>query len=254
MTRTVFISGATAGIGRACAERFAKEKCNVIITGRRKDRLEALAEELSNNYQVDVLTLCFDVQDKKAVFDAIESMPEAWRQISILINNAGLALGKEPFDEADMDDWETMLNTNVNGLLYVSRALLPFLKAAGNAQIINMGSIAGKEVYENGNVYCASKFAVDALNKSMRIDLMKHGIKVSAIHPGAVETEFSLVRFKGDKNKADAAYQNFVPLTAEDIADTVYYCASLPPHVCINDLVITCLQQAGTYYFNKNSH
>jgi NADP-dependent 3-hydroxy acid dehydrogenase YdfG len=178
-------------------------------------------------------------------------MPEEWQQINILVNNAGLALGKDAFDDADMDDWETMLNTNVHGLLYVTRALLPFIKNTGKGHIINLGSIAGKEVYENGNVYCASKFAVDAINKSMRIDLLKYGIKVTGIHPGAVETEFSIVRFKGDENKATAAYQDYIPLTPEDIADTIYYCASLPPHVCINDLVITCLQQAGTYYFFK---
>jgi NADP-dependent 3-hydroxy acid dehydrogenase YdfG len=167
------------------------------------------------------------------------------------VNNAGLALGKDPFDEADMDDWQIMMDTNVNGLLYVTRAVLPFLKKAGNGHIINLGSVAGKEVYENGNVYCASKFAVDALNKAMRIDLLKHGIKVTGIHPGAVETEFSLVRFKGEPAKAAAAYGGLVPLTGEDIAETIFYCASLPPHVCINDLVITCLQQAGSYYFYK---
>ncbi len=253
MKKTVFISGATSGIGRACAERFAKENYNLIITGRRKDRLDSFEQELRDSYGIDVHSLCFDVQDKEAVFTAVQQLPAAWQQINILINNAGLALGKEPFDEADMNDWETMLNTNVHGLLYVSRAVLPYLKNTGKAHIINMGSIAGKEVYENGNVYCASKFAVDAINKSMRIDLMKHGIKVTGIHPGAVETEFSLVRFKGDEQKATAAYESFVPLTAEDIADTVFYCASLPSHVCINDVVITCLQQAGTYYFNKNT-
>ncbi len=253
MKKTVFISGATSGIGKACAERFAKENYNLIITGRRKDRLDSLEQELRGSYGIDVHSLCFDVQDREAVFATIQQLPAAWQQINILVNNAGLALGKEPFDEADMNDWETMLNTNVHGLLYVSRALLPLLKKTGQAHIINMGSIAGKEVYENGNVYCASKFAVDAINKSMRIDLMKHGIKVTGIHPGAVETEFSLVRFKGDEQKATAAYENFVPLTAGDIADTVFYCASLPAHVCVNDLVITCLQQAGTYYFHKTS-
>ena len=253
MKKTVFISGATSGIGRASAERFAKEDYNIIITGRRKDRLESFEQELKDKYNVEVHSLCFDVQDRKAVFAAVEQLPAAWQQINILINNAGLALGKEPFDEADMDDWETMLNTNVHGLLYVSRALLPYLIKTGGAHIINMGSIAGKEVYENGNVYCASKFAVDAINKSMRIDLLKHGIKVTGIHPGAVETEFSLVRFKGDENKAAATYQDFIPLTATDVADTVFYCASLPAHVCINDLVITCLQQAGAHYLNKKS-
>jgi len=251
MTKTVLITGATSGIGKACAEKYAEENYNLILTGRRAERLEELKNDLIKKFSIKIMTLCFDVQNKEAVFGHINSLPEEWQQINILINNAGLALGREAFDEADMDDWETMLQTNVNGLLYVSRAVLPFMKKTGKGHIINIGSIAGKEVYENGNVYCASKFAVDALNKSMRIDLMKHSIKVTGIHPGAVETAFSIVRFKGDEDKATAAYQGFVPLTAADIADTIFYCSSLPPHVCINDLVITCLQQAGTYYFYK---
>ena len=251
MNKTVFISGATSGIGKACAEKFASEKYNLILTGRRQQRLDEIKTNLVNSFSIKVHTLCFDVQQKEEVFAQVNSLPAEWQQINILINNAGLALGKDSFDEADMDDWDTMLHTNVNGLLYVTRAVLPFIKKAGKGHIINMGSLAGKEVYENGNVYCASKFAVDALNKSMRIDLLKHGIKVTGIHPGAVETEFSIVRFKGDEDKAGAAYKGLVPLTAEDIANTIYYCASLPPHICINDLVITCLQQAGTYYFYK---
>ncbi len=251
MNKTVFITGATSGIGKACAQKFAKEKYNLIVTGRRADRLELLKKEIEENFLVKVFTLCFDVQDKEAVFTNINSLPQEWQQINILINNAGLALGREAFDEANMNDWETMLNTNVHGLLYVSRAVLPFMKNTGGGHIINIGSVAGKEVYENGNVYCASKFAVDAINKAMRIDLLKHGIKVTGIHPGAVETAFSIVRFKGDEDKAAAAYQNLIPLTADDISETIYHCASLPPHVCINDLVITCLQQAGTYYFFK---
>jgi 3-hydroxy acid dehydrogenase / malonic semialdehyde reductase len=252
MNKTVFITGATSGIGKACAERFAKENYNLIITGRRKERLESLQKELTDVFPVRVHTLCFDVQDRKAVFEQIGSLPPEWQSIHLLINNAGLALGKDPFDEASMDDWETMLNTNVHGLLYVTRALLPWIKNTGGGHIINLGSTAGKEVYENGNVYCASKFAVDALSKAMRIDLLKHGIKVTAIHPGAAETEFSLVRFKGDEGKADATYEDFVPLSGGDIADTIYYCASLPPHVCINELVITCLQQAGALYLYKS--
>ena len=252
MNKTVFISGATSGIGKACAEKFAAEKYNCILTGRRQERLDELKNNLIKTFGIKVHTLCFDVQQKEEVFALVNSLPPEWHQINILINNAGLALGKEAFDEADMDDWDTMLRTNVNGILYVTRAVLPFIKKAENGHIINMGSVAGKEVYENGNVYCASKFAVDALNKSMRIDLLKHGIKVTGIHPGAVETEFSLVRFKGDEDKASAAYKGLKPLTAKDIADTIYYCVSLPAHVCINDLVITCLQQAGTYYFYKD--
>ena len=253
MTKTVFITGATSGIGQACAEKYASENYNLIVTGRRGKRLLELKNHLEEKFSIKVITLCFDVQNKADVFSHINSLTAEWQQIHILINNAGLALGREAFDEADMDDWETMLQTNVNGLLYVSRAVLPFMKKTGNGHIINIGSIAGKEVYENGNVYCASKFAVDALNKSMRIDLLKHGIKVTGIHPGAVETEFSVVRFKGDEDKATMAYQGYVPLTAQDIADTIFYCSTLPQHVCINDIVITCLQQAGTYYFFKTS-
>jgi NADP-dependent 3-hydroxy acid dehydrogenase YdfG len=251
MNKIVFITGATSGIGKACAEKFAKEKYDLVLTGRRQERLEELKISLQEKHSIKVNILCFDVQQKEEVFANVKSLGAEWQNIHILVNNAGLALGKDPFDEADMDDWETMMDTNVNGLLYVTRAILPFLKKAGNGHIINMGSVAGKEVYENGNVYCASKFAVDALNKAMRIDLLKHGIKVTGIHPGAVETEFSLVRFKGEADKAGAAYKGLVPLTGEDIADTIFYCASLPAHVCINDLVITCLQQAGAYYFYK---
>ena len=253
MNRIILITGASSGIGKACAEKFAAAGYNIIITGRRKDRLTALQVSLQSQFGIKVLILCFDVQDKEAVAVAFHDLPEQWKKVDILLNNAGLALGRDSFEEANMDDWETMLNTNVHGLLYISRAVLPLMIERKKGHIINMGSVAGKEVYEKGNVYCASKYAVDAISKSMRIDLLKHNIKVTAIHPGAVETEFSLVRFKGDTAIAAAAYDGFVPLTADDIADTVFYCAGLPDHVCINDLVITCLQQAGTYYFNKNS-
>lgn len=251
MKKIVLITGATAGIGKACAEKFAVSGYDIIITGRRQDRLIQIKSELEQQHGIEVLTLCFDVQDRQAVQDAIASIPEAWQQINVLINNAGLALGRDSFDEADLDDWETMLNSNVHGLLYVSRAVLPFMLAQQGGHIVNMGSVAGKEVYENGNVYCASKFAVDAITKSMRIDLLKKNIKVTGVHPGAVETEFSLVRFKGDAETARAAYKGFTPLTPEDVADTVFYCVNLPAHVCINDVVITCTQQAGTYYFDK---
>jgi len=251
MAKTVFITGATSGIGKACAEKFAAEKYNLIITGRRAERLDELKVALEKQYHVKVLPLCFDVQQKAAVLAQVASLPPEWQQVDILINNAGLALGREAFDEADMEDWDRMLHTNVHGLLYVTRAVMPLLKRSASPHIINIGSIAGKEVYENGNVYCATKFAVDALSKSMRIDLLKHGIKVTALHPGAVETEFSVVRFKGDEQKAAATYQGFQPLTGEDIAASVYYCASLPPHICINDMVITCLQQAGSNHLYK---
>ncbi len=250
MNKTVFITGATAGIGKACAEKFASNNFNIIVTGRREGLLASVKKELEYRYNVEVTTLCSDVQNRGAVFAAVKSIQE--KNIDILINNAGLALGRDPFDEANIDDWDTMMQTNVNGLLYVSRALLPQLKKS-KGQIVNIGSIAGKEVYENGNAYCASKFAVDALSKAMRIDLVKHGIKVSSINPGAVETEFSIVRFKGDEQKAKAAYIGYTPLKASDIADTIFYICTLPTHVCVNDLTIMCTQQASATIFHKVS-
>ncbi len=252
MKNIVLITGATSGIGKACAEKFASAKHDLIITGRRKDRLDQLKNELESKEGISVLPLCFDVQNREAVFAAINSLPDAWQNISILINNAGLALGRDYFEDADLNDWETMLNTNVHGLIYVTRAVLPFMIAQKKGHIINMGSVAGKEVYEKGNGYCASKFAVDALNRSMRIDLLKHNIKVTGIHPGAVETEFSLVRYKGDADTASATYNGIKPLTGADIAATIFYCCSLPAHVCINELIITPTQQADAFYFNRN--
>lgn len=252
MNKIVLITGATSGIGEACAIKFAAAGYSLIITGRRVERLQQLKTNIQARYPVEILTLPFDVQDRKAVENAFASLSADWKQIDLLINNAGLAVGRDSFEDADMDDWETMLNTNVHGLLYVSKAVVPLMIAKKKGHIINMGSVAGKEVYEKGNVYCASKFAVDAINKAMRIDLLKHNIKVTGIHPGAVETEFALVRFKGDENKAAGTYAGIIPLTAGDIADTIFYCAQLPDHVCINDLVISCTQQAGTYYFNKS--
>lgn len=252
MSKIVFITGATSGIGKACAEKFAEAGYNVVITGRRRDRLEKLKSNLEEKYKISAYSCCFDVQNRNEVFTSINALPDEWKNIDILINNAGLALGRDSFENANLDDWDTMLHTNVDGLLYVSKAIVPFMIKNKKGHIINLGSVAGKEVYENGNVYCASKFAVDAITKSMRIDLLKHKIKVTSISPGAVETEFSIVRFKGDESKANAAYDGFVPLTATDIADTIFYSANLPEHVCINDIVITCLQQAGTYYFYKD--
>ncbi len=251
MSKIVFITGATSGFGKECARIFASNQYKIIITGRRKERLEELKKELESNYKVDVLSLCFDVQNKFEVFETINQMADNWKAIDILINNAGLSLGRDSFDTAEIEDWETMMQTNVNGLLYVSRALLPHFIATNKGHIINVGSIAGKEVYENGNIYCASKFAVDAISKSMRIDLLKYGIKVTAIHPGAAETEFSMVRFKGDEEKANSIYQGLKALSAKDIADTIYYTATLPDHVCINELVITCKQQASTFHYHR---
>ena len=252
MNNIVLITGATSGIGKACAEKFASAKHDLIITGRRKERLDELKNELEKIHGVNILPLCFDVQDKEAVFATISSLHGTWQNIAILINNAGLALGRDNFEDADLNDWETMLNTNVHGLIYVTRAVLPFMIAQKKGHIVNMGSVAGKEVYEKGNGYCASKFAVDALNRAMRIDLLKHNIKVTGIHPGAVETEFSLVRYKGDAASASATYNGITPLTGADIAETIFYCCSLPAHVCINDLVITPTQQADAFYFNRN--
>ncbi len=227
MSKTVLITGATSGIGKACAEKFAAAGFNIIITGRRNERLVQIKTELENAFAVKVLSLCFDVQDKNAVNAAFATLPESWQKIDVLINNAGLALGKDNFADADINDWEVMLNSNVHGLLYVTKAVLPYMLPHKKGYIVNMGSIAGKQVYENGNVYCASKAAVDALSKAMRIDLLKSNIRVTAIHPGAVETEFALVRFKGAAETANATYKGLKPLTGADIADTVFYCVRL---------------------------
>ena len=252
MNKTVLITGATSGFGEACARQFAAGGYRLIITGRRKERLEALKQELEAH--TGVLPLVFDVQDKEAVFAAINSLPDTWTAIDILINNAGLALGRDHFQDASLDDWETMLDTNVKGLLYVSRAVVPLMIARQQGHIINLGSIAGKEVYEKGNVYCASKYAVDAISKSQRIDLLQHRIKVTAIHPGAADTEFSRVRFKGDMTQAAKIYEGYTPLRAEDVADAIYYCANLPEHVCINEVNITCLAQANSFYYNRSGN
>ena len=251
MAKTVFVTGATSGFGKACAEKFAENGYNIIINGRREERLNELQQQLQQQYKVRVHSLAFDVQDKQAVFSAIEQLPGEWQQVDVLVNNAGLALGRDYFEEADLDDWETMLDTNVKGLLYVSRAVIPFMKKQGSGHVINIGSTAGKEVYEKGNVYCASKFAVNAISQSMRIDLLRYGIKVTVVNPGAAETEFSLVRFKGDEETAKSVYKGFQPLSAGDVADVIFYCATLPPHVCINDLVLTSTAQANSFYFHR---
>ncbi len=253
MNKITFITGATSGIGKACAHIFAKNNHDIIITGRRGERLNEISEEIKTKYNVNVLPLVFDVRDKEAVQAAVESLPEKWKNIKILINNAGLAVGMNVIQEGVIDDWERMIDTNIKGLLYVSRNVLPLLVSQNSGHVINIGSIAGKEVYPNGNVYCATKHAVDALSKSMRIDMVKHGIKVTQIAPGAIETEFSIVRFKGDKSKADNVYKGYNPLLPEDIADVVYYTTTLPPHVNINDLVIMPTAQASATVFNKNT-
>lgn len=249
--QTVLISGATSGFGEACAHEFARNGYQVIINGRRIQRLEKLQQTLKDAYGTESHIAAFDVRDRAAVFSAIDQLPENFRAIDVLINNAGLALGRDPFDQASLDDWDTMLDTNVKGLLYLSKAVIPGMIQAKRGHIINIGSISGKEVYENGNVYCASKHAVDAISKAMRIELLPHRIKVTAIHPGAAETEFSIVRFKGNKEAADKVYTGLVPLTGRDIASIAYFTTTLPEHVCINDLVVTPTQQANSFYFNR---
>jgi len=241
----IFITGATAGIGQATAELFAKNGYNIIITGRRKDRLATFSEHLKSTYKIDVLSLNFDVRNVKEVESAINSIPSEWKKINVLVNNAGLAVGISPIQEGIIDDWERMIDTNIKGLLYMTRAIAPIMIQNGFGHIVNLGSIAGKEVYANGNVYCATKYAVDALNKSMRIDLLPHNIKVTAINPGMVETEFSVVRFKGDVERAKNAYKGIQPLLPEDIAETIYWVATRPAHVNINDIVIMTTAQAN---------
>ena len=251
MNRIIFITGATSGIGKACAYQFAANGDKLIINGRRKERLEELKKELEEKYKTEVFCAPFDVQNKAEVFEVINAFDESRKKIDVLINSAGLAMGKDYFDEAEITDWETMINTNVLGLLYVSRAVLPFMKERNSGHVINIGSVAGSEMYEKGNVYCASKSAVEAISHTMRIDLLRHHIKVTNVKPGAVETEFSLVRFKGNEEKASGVYDGFTPLTGEDVAKTIFYCASLPPNVCINDLTITPVTQADGIYIYK---
>lgn len=254
MNRIVFITGVTSGIGRACAAKFAAAGDHLIINGRRKERLFELQQLLQSKYDIDIFSSAFDVRNREEVFDAINAFPPKWKQIDILINSAGLALGREYFDEASIDDWDTMLDTNVHGLLYVSKAVVPLMISKNKGHIINLGSVAGDEVYERGNVYCASKSAVEAISRAIRIDMLKHGIKVTNVRPGAVETEFSIVRFKGDERQASSVYNGFTPLSGEDVADVIYYCASLPENVCINDIEITPLAQANGIFFYKKAN
>lgn len=251
-TPIAMITGATSGFGKAIAIKFAANRYNLIITGRRAERLQELKATLSSTYGIEVIALVFDVRSRKAAFDAIGQLSDAWKAIDVLVNNAGLALGRDYFEEASLDDWDNMIDTNVKGLLYVSKAVLPGMIAQGKGHIINIGSTAGKEVYEKGNAYCATKHAVNAISQSMRIDLLRHKIKVTAVHPGAADTEFSNVRFKGDDEQAKKVYEGYDPLTAGDVADVVYYTTTLPPHVCINDLVMTCTAQANSMYLYKD--
>jgi len=253
MNKIALITGATAGFGEAIANTFAKNNFDLIITGRRTERLEKLKTSLESEFQVKVLTLSFDVRDQSAVKINLNSLPKEWQSIDILINNAGLASGLNHIQDGDIEDWDRMIDTNVKGLLYVSKSIIPLMIERKKGHIINIGSTAGKEVYENGNVYCASKHAVDAISKGMRIDLLGTGIKVTQIVPGAAETEFSLVRFHGDEARAKAAYNGYQPMTPNDIAEQVYYVTTLPENLCINDMVITSLAQANSYYINREN-
>ncbi len=254
MENVVLITGATSGFGEACAHIFAENGWNLIITGRRTERLEKIKSKLIELYSCKVLTLNFDVCIEKDVKTAIESIPLDFKKsIKILINNAGLAVGRGPIQDGSTDDWNRMIDTNIKGLLYVSHAVIPLLIQNTEGHIFNIGSIAGKEVYPGGNVYCASKHAVDALSKSMRIDLVEHGIKVTNIAPGAAETEFSLVRFKGNETTAKSVYEGFDPLMAKDIAETIYFVATRPKHVTINDLVIMPTAQASATVLHKKA-
>jgi 3-hydroxy acid dehydrogenase / malonic semialdehyde reductase len=253
--KIVFITGATAGFGKAIAYQFASHGFDLVITGRRTERLREIEKDLVSQYEgIKVLSLAFDVKDETAVTESIQNLPHDWKQIDILVNNAGLASGLSTIQEGNTADWNLMIDTNIKGLLYVSRQIMPLMIANKKGHIINISSIAGKEAYSKGNIYCATKFAVDALTKSMRIDLLEHGIKVTSVDPGAAETEFSIVRFKGDAERAKKAYQGYEPLKAEDIAEIVYFAATRPAHVVLNDIVVTPLAQANTYYFHKQNN
>jgi len=250
--KNVLITGATSGFGEAIARKLAGLKtCRLILTGRRNERLVSLSEELKKQYGTEVITLNFDVRDKTACEKGVAAIPTAFHPVDILVNNAGLAAGAMPFDQSDPDDFERMIDTNIKGLIYMTQLIIPEMKEAGSGQIINLSSVAGVDVYPNGNVYCATKHAVNALTKALRIDLLPYGIRVGSVSPGAAETEFSIVRYHGDTDKAKAVYKGIVPLSADDIADAVEFMVTRPPHVSINDILITPTQQANAYVFHR---
>ncbi len=251
MSKIAWITGASSGIGRATAVELAKLNYNLILSARRLDRLESLKKELIAEYGIDVCLITLDVRNRKAVHEVCENLSDNWKDIDVLVNNAGLASGMDFFQDASLDDWEQMIDTNVKGLLYVSKGVVPYMIARNKGHVINIDSTAGKEVYPKGNVYCATKYAVDAISKGMRIDLLEHNIKVTNLCPGMVETEFSKVRFHGDEEKASKVYNGFKPLDAEDIANCIGFAVSLPEHVCINDLVVTCTAQANSMFTKR---
>ena len=244
--KVVFITGASAGIGRSCAAAFATQGARLILAARRLPRLEALAFGLKLKPGKDILLLALDVRDQPAVERAVKSLPSEWSAVDILVNNAGLSRGLDKFHHGKLEDWEEMIDANIKGLLYVSRAVLPGMVARGRGHIINIGSISGHEVYPGGSVYCSTKFAVDALSKGMRLDLLGTGLRVSQVSPGMVETEFSLVRFRGDKERADKVYKGLTPLSPDDVADAVVYCAASPPHVNLSEIIVMPTDQAST--------
>jgi NADP-dependent 3-hydroxy acid dehydrogenase YdfG len=254
MKKIAFITGATSGIGKATAEILGENGINLIITGRRETRLKELKKKLRNRYSIEVLELCFDVREKTEVNKAIQNLDNHWKKIDILVNNAGLAAGLNHIQDGNMDHWERMIDTNIKGLLYVSRAVLPLMiKNGKNGHVINIASTAGKEVYENGNVYCSTKHAVDAISKAMRIDMLADGIKVTSINPGMVETEFSIVRFDGDQEKAKIPYKGIKPLSGKDIAEIIWFALNRPDHVNINDIIITPKAQANSFYVHRDN-
>ncbi len=250
--RTAMITGATSGIGEATARRFGALGYRLILTGRRSHRLEAVKRSIESENHNEILALAFDIRERSAVEAAVAGLPAGWRKIDILVNNAGLAAGLEHIDQGDPDDWDRMIDTNVKGLLYITRQVAPLMIAAGGGHIVNIGSIAGRETYENGAAYCASKHAVNALSQGMRIDFLRHGIKVSQIRPGMVNTEFSTVRFHGDKERADAVYDGVTPLTGDDIARVIEWIVTLPPHININDIEVMPDRQADAFYTNRD--
>lgn len=250
--KTALITGATSGIGKSCAHLFAQQGYQLVLVARREEKLKEVAKHLADKYAVEIKTLIADVRDNSVLKEVFESLPEDWKKIDVLINNAGLSQGLDPVQNGDTNDWDTMIDTNVKGLLYVTKIVSNWMIAGKKGHIINIGSIAGKEVYPNGNVYCATKHAVDALNKGMRLDLLPHGIKVTAINPGMVETEFSVVRFKGDEEKAKKVYEGLEPLLAQDIADAIWFAVSRPAHVNINDMLIMPTAQASATVVNRN--
>jgi len=244
--KVVLITGASSGIGRSCARAFAGKGARLVLAARRLQRLEELAVELKRKPGEDILLLAMDVRDQPAMERAVNGLPPEWTAIDVLVNNAGLSRGLDKVYEGKLDDWEEMIDVNIKGLLYVSRAVIPGMVKRGHGHIINIGSIAGREVYPGGNVYCATKFAVDALSKGMRLDLSGTGLRVSQVSPGMVETEFSLVRFRGDKERAGKVYQGLTPLSPDDIADAIVYCATRPPHVNISEMLVMPTAQAST--------